>query len=286
MRDIRFNCRHCNQSLEAPADMRGTTIPCPICAKPISIPGHVRRLYAIGYGLAGIAILLLMSRIDYRYPMDCEYPCFNRCSFLFEATCIFILAVAAIIGLYLPQARYLPLRARKWTLRICFALLPLVACAMAVPSRDRFDEYYAEIRWRWLLKTEPNALNRMIRAYGDWNLEIVLPTSSNGVVITESIATDLVVELSRKGVVSIHNACMDASILAAIIANRTRRFGTFRVFIWADKDAPPASRDRVVEILLNYGTRQSYFVVASPIKRKNRIDFLAVPVRHAKPDEN
>jgi hypothetical protein len=34
---------------------------------------------------------------------------------------------------------------------------------MAVPSRDRFDEYHAEIHWRWLLKTESNALNRMIR---------------------------------------------------------------------------------------------------------------------------
>lgn len=267
--------------------MRGLTIPCPICAKPICIPGHVRRLYAIGYSLAGITILLLMARIDFRYPMDCEYPCFNRCSYFFEATCIFVLAVAAIVCLYLPQSRYLPLRARKWTLRVLFALLPLAACVMAVPSRARFDEYYRNIHGYWLLKTEPNALNRRVRSgHRDWNQDIVLPTSDDGVVITESIATDLPVELSRKGVISIHNLNMNNSQLAAIVSTRFHRVSAFRVFIWADKDAPPASRDRVDEILRSNGISQSYSVVTSPNIRKNRLDYKAVPVMPAKPDEN
>jgi biopolymer transport protein ExbD len=178
----------------------------------------------------------------------------------------------------------LPLRARKWTLRICFALLSLAACVMAVPSRDRFDEYCRNIHGYWLLKTEPNALNRMIRVvYRDWNRESVLPASDDGVVITDARETDLNVELSRKGEISIHDAKMNASTLATIVANRTNRLGAFRVFIWADKNAPPANRDQVVEILRYYGNPQSYFVVTSPNIRKNGIDYKAVPV---KPDEN
>jgi hypothetical protein len=207
-----------------------------------------------------------------------ELVYYQNYSFLFNAVCIFVLAVAAIIGLYLPQARYLPLRVRRWTLRICFALLPLAACVMAVPTRDHFDHHYLNIRWYWLLKTEPNALNRVMRSGKDWNLDIVLPMSDDGVVITDSRATDLPVELSREGVVSIHNCKMANFQLAAIVANRVNRLGAFRVFIWADKNAPPASRDQVVKILRSYGNPQSYFVVASPSIRKKRMDYKAVPV--------
>ena len=38
MPDIKFNCPHCKQSLEAPEDMLGQTIECPACNGEISIP--------------------------------------------------------------------------------------------------------------------------------------------------------------------------------------------------------------------------------------------------------
>ncbi len=38
MRDIKFECRHCGQHLEAPADMMGEDISCPACSKMISVP--------------------------------------------------------------------------------------------------------------------------------------------------------------------------------------------------------------------------------------------------------
>jgi len=38
MSDFKFNCPHCNQSLEAPADMLGSTIECPACNGSIQLP--------------------------------------------------------------------------------------------------------------------------------------------------------------------------------------------------------------------------------------------------------
>lgn len=43
MPDIKFQCPSCNQSLEAPADMRGQLIDCPSCSQPIEVPiSHMR----------------------------------------------------------------------------------------------------------------------------------------------------------------------------------------------------------------------------------------------------
>ena len=38
MSDYKFNCPHCNQSLEAPADMLGEIIECPACSGSIQLP--------------------------------------------------------------------------------------------------------------------------------------------------------------------------------------------------------------------------------------------------------
>jgi len=38
MSDFKFNCPHCNQSLEAPADMLGEQIDCPACTGAIQLP--------------------------------------------------------------------------------------------------------------------------------------------------------------------------------------------------------------------------------------------------------
>ncbi len=38
MRDLKINCPHCNQSLEAPEDMLGETIKCPACNGSIELP--------------------------------------------------------------------------------------------------------------------------------------------------------------------------------------------------------------------------------------------------------
>lgn len=36
--DIEFSCPRCSQSLEAPSDMAGETIECPVCEQAIAIP--------------------------------------------------------------------------------------------------------------------------------------------------------------------------------------------------------------------------------------------------------
>ena len=38
MSDVKFNCPHCSQSLEAPEEMLGQLIDCPSCQKPIEVP--------------------------------------------------------------------------------------------------------------------------------------------------------------------------------------------------------------------------------------------------------
>ena len=38
MSDIKFNCPHCKQSLEAPEDLLGQVLDCPSCNKKIQVP--------------------------------------------------------------------------------------------------------------------------------------------------------------------------------------------------------------------------------------------------------
>jgi hypothetical protein len=38
MPDLKFNCPHCKQSLEAPEDILGQLIDCPTCNQPIKVP--------------------------------------------------------------------------------------------------------------------------------------------------------------------------------------------------------------------------------------------------------
>lgn len=41
MPDIKFKCRHCNQSIEAPEDMRGEMLDCPACTGRIIVPDPI-----------------------------------------------------------------------------------------------------------------------------------------------------------------------------------------------------------------------------------------------------
>ena len=42
MSDFKFNCPHCQQSLEAPEEMLGQKIDCPSCNEPITLPDPPR----------------------------------------------------------------------------------------------------------------------------------------------------------------------------------------------------------------------------------------------------
>lgn len=42
MTDINFNCIHCNQNLEAPAEMAGDSLDCPTCGALIQVPATSR----------------------------------------------------------------------------------------------------------------------------------------------------------------------------------------------------------------------------------------------------
>lgn len=41
MADINFNCTHCGQNLNAPEEMAGQVVECPVCQKSFQIPGGI-----------------------------------------------------------------------------------------------------------------------------------------------------------------------------------------------------------------------------------------------------
>jgi biopolymer transport protein ExbD len=199
-----------------------------------------------------------------------------------DAILTVIVVVAVMVSLYLPRARYLPDGLRKRSLLACFAVLPMAVLIIAIPSRDAFDRLHHKVLRRWLVLTEPNIINRVMQ-WKDRNLSIVLPVSGDGRILTEGKDTDLYVELDRNGAVSIHNAKIDYSFLTAILSNRVVRFGTFRVFICADKDVSPANRTRMIQTVQGAGVAPLYLVVASPDERKNRIEYKALLVPEPDP---
>jgi len=59
MSDLKINCPHCNQSLEAPPELLGETVDCPACNKPIDVPAsnipsdYIPRIDICQYYLTG-----------------------------------------------------------------------------------------------------------------------------------------------------------------------------------------------------------------------------------------
>ena len=281
MRDIQFHCKHCKQSLEAPGDMRGAMIRCPTCTKPIQVPRNALYVYAIGWGILAGMTLLWLWLTDGPHFLYCHDP-YCGYSYRLDAIVTVIVVVAVMVSLYLPRARYLPAGLRKRSLLVCFAVLPIAVLIIAIPSRDAFDRLHHYVLCRWLVLTEPNIINRYMRER-DRNLSIVLPVSNEGGIVTEGKDTDLCVELDCRGGLSIHNARMTYSNLTDILSNRVVRFGTFRVFICADKDASPTNRTRLIQTIQGAGVAPLYFVVTSPHERKKKVEYKVVLVPETDP---
>ena len=49
---VKFECPHCAQSIEAPAEMRGVETQCPACGKPVTVPAVAKKAVQAGVASA------------------------------------------------------------------------------------------------------------------------------------------------------------------------------------------------------------------------------------------
>jgi biopolymer transport protein ExbD len=103
----------------------------------------------------------------------------------------------------------------------------------------------------------------------DMNEEIVLEDGKHGPIIKEMPPQTLEIEVDRRGVISIHNAKMDKSMLYTILINRVRKMGnTFPILIRADRNTKHEKVKEVMDLCTRAGVWKLSFVAIQEHKAK------------------
>jgi len=103
------------------------------------------------------------------------------------------------------------------------------------------------------------------------NPEIILEDGKNGPIIKEMPPTTLIVEVDRKGRISINNATMSESQLAAILHKRVQRIGNeFPLLIRADRRTKHEKVRKVMDTCSNAGIWKLSFVAIQEPKAKKK----------------
>ena len=195
-----------------------------------------------------------------------------------EAILLAVVAIAIIARMYIRPSKWMPHRFRRILVMVCYAVL-FVALAFNFVPQSSFNQLRTAIKCRYQVWVEPNCLNRVVRFGRNGNLEIVLPTTDDGEIVTGECPADVDVELSKHGRLSIDNATLDLKMLRKIASTRRAKVGPFRVFIWADKESPEEARRTVIQALQDCGCTSLFFVVASPRSGGQSVDYKAIPVQ-------
>lgn len=87
----------------------------------------------------------------------------------------------------------------------------------------------------------------------DVNPDIQLADAVHGPIIKDMIPVTLVVEVSRRGNISIHNAQLSRAKFRSIMAARKKRLGTFPVLIRGDRRTRHEDIRTVMDICANVG---------------------------------
>ena len=95
--------------------------------------------------------------------------------------------------------------------------------------------------------------------------DIELAKAPHGPVIGKMLPTTMVVEVDKKGWISMHGAQLSKSKFTKIMQARTRRYGQFPVLIRADKDAQHKDVRAVMDICTGVGLWRVNFAA---IKKK------------------
>ena len=142
----------------------------------------------------------------------CIDPNPNPFPYRAEAVLFAVVAIAFIAWLYIWPIKWLPHRVRLILLIVCYAVLPVAMVFMFVPE-PFYDQLRTTIVCRYQAWIEPNYLNRKARFY-ERDMNIVIPTAGDGVIITDEIVTDVDVEVDKDGRISINNATLGLKLLA------------------------------------------------------------------------
>ena len=186
-----------------------------------------------------------------------------------------LVVVAAIVAISLSSRLHLSRSARSL---YAFATLILVFCIflIVVPTRRAREQLCHTLRSRWFRFHDSNILN-FHYALMQRNRDISPPLDSRGSIITDTIATDLHLELNASGFISISNYLLTQSKLSYLLSARMRKFGAYRVFIWSDAKAPLESLDDLIRILQDEECTPLYIVVSTVSPLNGKAIFRAVP---------
>ncbi len=102
------------------------------------------------------------------------------------------------------------------------------------------------------------------------NPDIVLADSVHGPIIEEIAPATLVVEVSRRGNISIHNAQLSRAKFRKIMASRKNRMGTFPVLIRGDARARHEDIRAVMDICTEVGIWRINFAATQEDKTSNK----------------
>lgn len=103
----------------------------------------------------------------------------------------------------------------------------------------------------------------------DVNPDIVLADAVNGPIIEEMAPATMVVEVSKRGNISIHNAQLSRSKFRNIMASRKKRMGIFPVLIRGDRAARHEDIRAVMDICTDLGIWRINFAATQEDKTHN-----------------
>jgi hypothetical protein len=149
MKELSFNCPHCEQHIECAASYAGTEINCPTCQNPFTVPPFARAPIPRWFApalimLAGIC-LLIFPRVSHRFLTFLLPPAaedFNRLFAFFTAAALVALwGLFSLIWSFAPKGEW---RKTKLALQL-MAITVLAGSAVFI------------IRWKFKLRAEEEA---------------------------------------------------------------------------------------------------------------------------------
>jgi hypothetical protein len=170
-------------------------------------------------------------------------------------------------------------------MRFNYVLLIAVPACLALyifldypATKERLEDFKYNLHSSWInYKESENALNRFNKL-SDRNMDILLPTIEQGLVIPDDNPTALHIEIDRQDRFSIHNAAMSESILDTILKNRMTKIGAgFTCYIWADRRSSEKAQTNLITKLQGLKMSPVYRVGTREKNNHKEIDYVVTP---------